>query len=157
LLHSFGDQKIEVASAKSEVANVAFSPDGQTVVSGSLDSTVKLWNLAVLNNPVAWIYANRYVPEFTCVQRERFLIQPLCESNQDVFPTRTPYQRPRLDPAQLFASPVDNLVDALVRNPKLARKLRLRYSGSVSSADDGIAFFGIEGRIKRGPLFKAVR
>jgi hypothetical protein len=73
---------------------VAFSPDGQSVVSGSGDSTVKLWDLSVLNDPVGWTLANRYVSEFTCAERERFLIQPYCEPDQDVFPTRTPYPTP---------------------------------------------------------------
>lgn len=49
----------------------------------------------------------------------------------------------------LFTPIVHNLMNALVRNPKLPRKLRLRNTGGVSSTYDDIALTGREGGIRR--------
>jgi hypothetical protein len=32
---------------------------------------------------LAWIAANRHIPELTCQQRERYRIEPLCDEGRD--------------------------------------------------------------------------
>jgi len=56
----------------SSVYAVAYSPDGQTVVSGSSDRTLRVWPILRLNELIDWTLANRYVPELTDEQRQRY-------------------------------------------------------------------------------------
>jgi WD40 repeat protein len=63
------------------VLSVAFSPDGLSALSGSDDSTMVLWDVAAYPGGLSeWIQNNRYVPEFSCVQRVFYRIEPLCET-----------------------------------------------------------------------------
>lgn len=63
------------------VFSVAFSPDGLSALSGSDDSTMVLWDVAAYpGGLIEWIQKNRYVPEFSCVQRVFYRIEPLCET-----------------------------------------------------------------------------
>ncbi|MFM6472871.1 MAG: WD40 repeat domain-containing protein, partial [Dolichospermum sp.] len=51
------------------VTSVAYSPDGQTVASGSRDSTIKLWNvktgklLQTFKGHSSWVYSVAYSPD----------------------------------------------------------------------------------------------
>jgi WD40 repeat protein len=54
------------------VRAVAFSLDGKTVVSGSSDRTLRVWQLLTLDETIAWTLANRYVPDLTQEQRQRY-------------------------------------------------------------------------------------
>lgn len=68
------------------IRNVAFSPDGQTVLSGSGDDSVRLWQVNLsLADLKTWTRENRYVRDFTCAERERFAIEPLCAGPTPVF------------------------------------------------------------------------
>src|SRR5262249_55719184 len=54
------------------VLAVAFSPDGKTVVSGSADNTLRIWPIFTVNELIDWTEANRYIPELTEEQRQRY-------------------------------------------------------------------------------------
>lgn len=63
------------------ILSVAFSPDGLSALSGSDDATMVLWDIAAYPGGLAeWIQKNRYVPEFSCIQRVFYRIEPLCET-----------------------------------------------------------------------------
>jgi WD40 repeat protein len=64
--------------------DVALSPNGQTALFGSSDTTITEWRL---QNPSAselerWIEDNRYVRELACEERARYQIEPLCDDGQ---------------------------------------------------------------------------
>jgi hypothetical protein len=59
------------------VGAVAFSPDGKSVVSGSFDNTLRVWPILRMDDLIAWTLANRYVPELTEEQRQRYGLAPL--------------------------------------------------------------------------------
>ena len=63
--------------------NVIFGPDEQTAFSatGSAADGIIEWRIAdmPLDELLAWIYANRYVREFTCGERAHYRIEPLCD------------------------------------------------------------------------------
>jgi WD40 repeat protein len=54
---------------KGNVTAVAFSPDGQSLLSGSADATVRVWRNDSLEELQAWIDTNRYLPILSCDQR----------------------------------------------------------------------------------------
>ncbi len=61
------------------VLDVVFSPDGTQAVSAAEDNTARVWRIARTSDElVEWVTANRYITELTCVERERYNIEPLC-------------------------------------------------------------------------------
>ena len=53
--------------------------DSEAVWSAAEDGQAILWNLALDRDELlSWAQANRYVPEFTCNQRDQYQIEPLC-------------------------------------------------------------------------------
>ena len=64
------------------VPALAFSPDGQTAFSVSFDGALIEWQIAdlPLEELIDWTYANRYVRELTCEEREQYRVEPLCDA-----------------------------------------------------------------------------
>jgi Tol biopolymer transport system component len=54
------------------VLAVSWSPDGKMVVSGSDDRTLRVWPILTQTELIDWTLANRYVPELTDEQRQRY-------------------------------------------------------------------------------------
>ncbi len=68
----------------------AYTRDGKDLLVGTHDGQVALWRIdATLDDLLAWIKANRYVPDLTCAQRQLYQITPLCDAN-GVVPTQAP-------------------------------------------------------------------
>ena len=72
------------------VTGLALTPDGHSLFSAADDAsavkasawrgTVREWRVdASPDDLLAWIAANRYVPELTCERRTQYRVQPLCE------------------------------------------------------------------------------
>ena len=58
-----------------------FSPDGQSIISAS-SYELMLWDVTpLLEGYESRAKTNRYVPEFTCDQRELYQIEPLCSED----------------------------------------------------------------------------
>ncbi|MCB9451168.1 MAG: protein kinase [Anaerolineaceae bacterium] len=56
-----------------------FSEDGQTITSISTYEIIH-WDLkSLLQGYASWVVENRYMPAFTCEQRELYQIEPLCK------------------------------------------------------------------------------
>ncbi|MGD2178019.1 MAG: WD40 repeat domain-containing protein, partial [Anaerolineae bacterium] len=64
------------------VTGVTFSPDGERAFSVSLDGALIEWQVAdlPLEELIDWAYANRYVRELTCEEREQYRVEPLCSA-----------------------------------------------------------------------------
>lgn len=57
-----------------------FSPNGTHAVIGTLSGAVELWRIdTTLDGLLTWVQNNRYLPEMTCEQRERYRVTPLCD------------------------------------------------------------------------------
>jgi WD40 repeat protein/serine/threonine protein kinase len=68
------------------IRSVAFSHDGMSVLSGSGDGTVREWQVSLsLEDLIGWASVNRYVREFTCAERERYTIEPVCPTPTPIF------------------------------------------------------------------------
>lgn len=62
------------------ILGAVFTPGGRTILSAAVDSTVREWRVDLdYDDLLAWIEANRYVPERTCQQRAQYHVEPLCE------------------------------------------------------------------------------
>jgi WD40 repeat protein len=76
-------QELRRFSVHTEVVpGLAFSPDGQTAFSVSLDGALIEWQMAdlPLEELIDWAYANRYVRELTCEERQQYRVEPLCSA-----------------------------------------------------------------------------
>jgi len=64
------------------VHDVAIAPDGRSAVFGTSGGVIIRWRLSnpSLGEVQTWIEDNRYLPELTCEERERYRIEPLCAS-----------------------------------------------------------------------------
>jgi WD40 repeat protein/DNA-binding SARP family transcriptional activator len=64
------------------IFDLALSPDGQTVLFGSSDTTISQWQFdsPSFDELKAWVATNRYLPELTCAEREMYQIEPLCDN-----------------------------------------------------------------------------
>jgi len=62
------------------VQGLEVSPNGHFAMIGYV-SRVSRWDITPITD---WIAANRYVPEFTCEQREQYSIEPLCDEGEPI-------------------------------------------------------------------------
>jgi len=68
------------AGLNKPIVGLAFVPDGHSFLVAADDDAVHEWRVdATQDDLLAWVEANRYVPELTCQQRERYHVEPLCE------------------------------------------------------------------------------
>lgn len=59
---------------------IAFSPDGSQIATAANDILI-IWDMSSLQSDYAqWVTENRFIPDFTCEQRELYIIEPLCDS-----------------------------------------------------------------------------
>ena len=58
------------------VRQLAFGGDGHSLLSASLDGTVRLWRFDTLSKLIAWAQANRYFPALTCEQEQLYGLDP---------------------------------------------------------------------------------
>ncbi len=64
--------------------DVEFHPDGTSAATVAEDNTARIWQVAPSTDAlIEWVQTNRYVPELTCAQRERYSIEPLCNPLED--------------------------------------------------------------------------
>jgi WD40 repeat protein len=63
------------------VPSLVFSPDGLRAYSVALDGALIEWQISdmPLDEMIDWTYANRYVRDLTCEEREKYRVEPLCE------------------------------------------------------------------------------
>jgi WD40 repeat protein len=64
------------------VFDVGFGLDSQTAFSVSFDGALIEWQIAdlPLDELIDWTYANRYVRDLTCDEREQYRVEPLCDA-----------------------------------------------------------------------------
>lgn len=85
---------------------VEFSPDGRHAVSGGNEGELIFWRLfSTPEEMIGWAQNNRYIRDFTCIERERYNIVPYCGS-QGLSSTRTPYPT-------LTASPIPSVTPTI--------------------------------------------
>jgi WD40 repeat protein/tRNA A-37 threonylcarbamoyl transferase component Bud32 len=66
------------------IVGLAFTPDGRSFLVAADDDAVHEYRVdATQQDLLAWIAANRHIPELTCQQRERYRIEPLCDEGRD--------------------------------------------------------------------------
>jgi WD40 repeat protein/transcriptional regulator with XRE-family HTH domain len=63
------------------VYSAAFSADGTTILAGTTDTTLRLWRIDPLPELLAFVREQRYLPELSCAQRERYQLLPLCDAD----------------------------------------------------------------------------
>jgi hypothetical protein len=68
------------AGPNKPVVGLAFVPDGHSFLVAADTDAVHEWQVdATQDDLLAWIVANRYVPELTCEQRKQYHVEPLCD------------------------------------------------------------------------------
>jgi len=61
---------------------LALSPDGHELMVGYSNGNVQIWRIDTQGELLEWIPKNRYVPDFSCSERDLYQIEPLCEAGQ---------------------------------------------------------------------------
>jgi WD40 repeat protein len=72
-----GEEIHHVEGYRGWLQDVAFSPDGHTAVASIWDGTVRMWVISS-EALLEWVEENRYRRDFTCAERERYRVEPLC-------------------------------------------------------------------------------
>jgi len=57
---------------------VAFQPGGEMIASAHNDGQIFGWLSLSTSDLIDWVFENRYIRDFTCVEREQFRIVPMC-------------------------------------------------------------------------------
>lgn len=74
-----GETLLRYTGHHGAVGKVLFNPDGSTAYSASADTTIRQWQISrAPGDLLAWIADHRYIRKPTCVERERYRIEPLC-------------------------------------------------------------------------------
>lgn len=70
-------EKLAQFTQEGIVWNAAFSPDGRYFYTAAWDGTARKWLVPPQdpNELIEWVSANRYIPELTPEQRERYLLE----------------------------------------------------------------------------------
>ncbi|MCA9895618.1 MAG: hypothetical protein KC615_21685, partial [Anaerolineae bacterium] len=58
-------------------------PDGESFFVMDLSSVrpaIRQWRIDTDDDFLNWVYANRYIRDLTCAERELYRIEPLCEA-----------------------------------------------------------------------------
>jgi WD40 repeat protein len=62
------------------IFGIAVTPEGRTFLSVALDDSVREWRIDLAQEDLlAWVEANRHIPELTCQQRVQYHVEPLRE------------------------------------------------------------------------------
>jgi WD40 repeat protein/serine/threonine protein kinase len=73
-----------VAAENPYQLNAAFSPDGKQIVSAA-NGIITIWDASPLSVDLeTWVTQNRYIPDFTCEQRALYVIEPLCDTDDQL-------------------------------------------------------------------------
>ncbi len=74
----------EVRRFKSDepIFSTVFSSDGRTAFLGMASGRINSWLISPsVEDLINWIMQNRYVRELTCLEREQYAVEPLCDSS----------------------------------------------------------------------------
>ncbi len=113
--------------------SVAFSPNGDTVLTGLSDGRLRLWRLyPSVDALLAWTLGNRYVPSLTCTQREQFRLEPFCTPDQPIIERELPELPPVPTPPPTLLTLA--IGDSARVNVTGADNLRLRTSPNLDDS-----------------------
>ena len=69
------------------ILGVVFVPDGSSFLVAADDDAVHEYRIDASNDDLlAWISANRFIPELTCQQRQQYNVAPLCDAEAGITP-----------------------------------------------------------------------
>ena len=63
------------------IYSAAFSADGENILAGMTDATLRLWRIDTAEALISYVREQRYLPELSCPQRERYRLSPLCTAS----------------------------------------------------------------------------
>ena len=101
-----GQEERRISGLEHIVNAVYFLPTEQRIVGLTWGGDIVIWRINdTREETIGWAYQNRYIRDFTCLERERYNITPLCgdatEKSQitpSPYPTLTPSLTPSLTP-----------------------------------------------------------
>jgi WD40 repeat protein len=132
-----------------------FNHDGTAVLTGMNDATLREWRILISpNDLIRWTFANRFVPNPTCPEREQYRLLPLCEDGHPA-PTRTPFPLP--SPTPIVEVNVLTIGETATINTDDGDPLNLRAEHNIgdniiASLADGEVVTLLEGPVKNGDL-----
>ncbi|GAB4510878.1 MAG: hypothetical protein OHK0046_08210 [Anaerolineae bacterium] len=119
------------------VRSVDFRGDGEVLLTGMTDATVREWRVLLeLNDLLAWAFENRLVTEPSCETRRIFSIDPLCDAQGNI-PTSTPFPLPSATPTSTIGAitlGVEAVVNTLPDTRGNPEPLNLRRAPGLDAA-----------------------